>query len=167
LNPGDGPGKSIARERNTVELARKLPFLAVVMALLTLSVGSLMISQGVVGAQTDPGVGTDAPVDDDDEDVDDDSGGDSGPLAPVTTPVDTNPANAGGTGLPPAAPIDGATGGPSNSGGVGGTAAGLPQTGSGGYLETGSANSTFYMLVSVVAMMGLAGSLVYARARSK
>ena len=43
-----------------MELARKLPFLAVVMALLTLSVGSLVISQGMVGAQTDPGVGTDA-----------------------------------------------------------------------------------------------------------
>jgi hypothetical protein len=133
------------------------------MALLTLSVGSLMISQGVVGAQTDPGVGTDAPVDDDDVDQIDDTA----PQTPASTPVDTNPANAGGAGLPPAAPIDGATGGPSNSGGVGGTAAGLPQTGSGGYLETGSANSTFYMLVSVVAMMGLAGSLVYARARSK
>ena len=150
-----------------MELARKLPFLAVVMALLTLSVGSLMISQGMVGAQTDPGVGTDAPVDDDD-DVDEDAG-DLAPQAPATTPVDTNPLNAGnaGTGLPPAAPIDGPLGGPSNTGGVGGTAAGLPQTGSGGYLDTGSANSTFYMLVSVVAMMGLAGSLVYARARSK
>jgi hypothetical protein len=116
-----------------------------------------MISQGVVGAQTDPGV------------EDQDSGGTQSP-PPATTPVDTNPlnsGNAGGTGLPPAAPIDGPLGGPSNEGGVGGTAAGLPQTGSGGYLETGSANSTLYMLVSVVAMIGLAGSLVYARARSK
>ena len=149
-----------------MELARKLPFLAVVMALLTLSVGSLMISQGVVGAQTDPGVGTDAPVDDDDEDVDRSP---VQPGLPPAPPVDTNPLNAGnaGTALPPAAPIDGPVSGPSNAGSVGGTAAGLPQTGSGGYLDTGSANSPFYMLVSVVAMMGLAGSLVYARARSK
>ena len=148
-----------------MELARKLPFLAVVMALLTLSVGSLMISQGMVGAQTDPGVGTDAPVDDDD----DVNGSPVQPGLPPAPPVDTNPLNAGnaGTGLPPAAPIDGPLGGPSNTGGVGGTAAGLPQTGSGGYLETGSAHSMLYTLVSVVAMMGLAGSLVYARARSK
>jgi hypothetical protein len=140
------------------------------MALLTLSVGSLMISQGVVGAQTDPGVGTDAPVDDDDEE-EEDSGGSQGPQAPATTPVDTNPlnsGNAGGTGLPPAAPIDGPIGGGAGAGaGVGGTAAGLPQTGSGGYLDADGTHSTFYMLVSVVAMMGLAGSLVYARARSK
>jgi hypothetical protein len=115
-----------------------------------------MISQGVVGAQTDPGV---------EDDVDSDSGSQVG--LPPAAPVDTNPLNAGGagagaggaaagagagTGLPPAAPVD---------------ATGLPQTGSGGYLDTGSSNSTFYMLVSVVAMMGLAGSLVYARARSK
>ena len=146
-----------------MELARKLPFLAVVMALLTLSVGSVMISQGVVGAQTDPGVGTDAPVD---EDVDRSP---VEPGLPPAPPVDTNPLNArnGGTALPPAAPIDGPVGGPSNQGSVDGTAAGLPQTGSGGYLDTESGNSTFYMLVSVVAMMGLAGSLVYARARSK
>lgn len=162
-----------------MELARKLPFLAVVMALLTLSVGSLMISQGVVGAQTDPGVGTDAPVDDDDDEEEDeeeeDSGGSSGGQIAGTTPVDTNPLNAGnagagnaGTGLPPAAPIDGAGLGSANTGAAGATnAAGLPQTGSGGYLDAGSANSSFYMLVSVVAMMGLTGSLVYARSRSK
>ena len=157
-----------------MELARKLPFLAVVMALLTLSVGSLMISQGVVGAQTDPGVGTDAPVDDDDEDVDEDED-DSGGQTAGTTPVDTNPLNAGnagagnaGTGLPPAAPIDGTGLGSANTGAAGATnAAGLPQTGSGGYLDAGGANSSFYMLVSVVAMMGLTGSLVYARSRSK
>ena len=150
-----------------MELARKLPFLAAFMALLTLSVGSLMISQGMVGAQTDPGVGTDAPVDDDD-DVDQDNGDQTG--LPPAAPVDTNPLNAGntgnaGTGLPPAAPIDGPIGGTANSGNT--NAAGLPQTGSGGYLDAGSANSSFYMVVSVVAMMGLAGSLVYARARSK
>jgi hypothetical protein len=147
-----------------VELARKLPFLAVFMALLTLSVGSLMISQGVVGAQTDPGVGTDAPVDDDEDEGDSSNSGGALPSGPA---VDTNPLNAGnaGTGLPPAAPIDGPVAGPAS--GVGTTAAGLPQTGSGGYLDAGSANSSFYMLVSVVAMMGLAGSLVYARARSK
>jgi hypothetical protein len=127
----------------------------------------------MVGAQTDPGVGTDAPVDDDDDDDDDGNASDSGPLLPVTPAVDTNPANAGNsgsTGLPPAAPIDGPVSGGAgtNAGtGVGGTAAGLPQTGSGGYLEAGSANSTFYMMVSVVAMMGLAGSLVYARVRAK
>lgn len=154
-----------------MELARKLPFLAVVMALLTLSVGSLMISQGMVGAQTDPGVGTDAPVDDDD-DVDQDSGP-AEPGLPPAPPVDTNPLNAGnagsgGTALPPAAPIDGPIGGTANTGNTGNTnVAGLPQTGSGGYLDAGSANSPFYTLVSVVAMMGLAGSLVYARARSK
>jgi hypothetical protein len=152
-------GQEYIQGRVIVELARKLPFLAVVMALLTLSVGSLMISQGMVGAQTDPGVG------------EEDAGGDSGPQLPATAPVDTNPANGGNTGgnagtaLPPAAPIDGLTGG--SESGVGTTAAGLPQTGSGGYLDAGSATSPFYMLVSVVAMMGLAGSLVYARARSK
>ena len=137
------------------------------MALLTLSVGSLMISQGMVGAQTDPGVGTDAPVDDED----DGNAGDSGPLLPVTPAVDTNPANAGNSGsagLPPAAPIDGPmSGGAGTNAAAGGTAAGLPQTGSGGYLDAGSANSALYMLVSVVAMMGLAGSLVYARVRGK
>jgi len=138
------------------------------MALLTLSVGSLVISQGMVGAQTDPGVGTDAPVDDDDEDEGDSSN--SGGALPSGPAVDTNPLNSGnagdgGTALPPAAPIDGPVAGPAS--GVGTTAAGLPQTGSGGYLDAGSANSSFYMLVSVVAMMGLAGSLVYARARSK
>ena len=68
------------------------------MALLTLSVGSLMISQGMVGAQTDPGVGTDAPVDDDDDD-DRGNASDSGPLLPVTPAVDTNPANAGNGGV--------------------------------------------------------------------
>lgn len=141
-----------------MELARKLPFLAVVMALLTLSVGSLMISQGMVGAQTDPGVADDA--------------SNNSPLAPVTAPVDTNPANAGSApsnvGLPPAAPIDGPIGGSEGTGPASGVdAAGLPRTGSGGYLDTGSANSTLLMLVSVVAMMGLAGSLVYARARNK
>ena len=62
-------------------------------------------------------------------------------------------------------PIDGPIGGTANTGNT--NAAGLPQTGSGGYLDAGGANSSFYMLVSVVAMMGLAGSLVYARARSK
>ncbi len=141
-----------------MELARKLPFLAVVMALLTLSVGSLMISQGMVGAQTDPGI------------EEDDAGADASPGLPPAAPVDTNPANAGntsnaGTALPPAAPIDGPIGGTANAGNT--NAAGLPQTGSGGYLDAGSTNSSFYMLVSVVAMMGLAGSLVYARARSK
>ena len=128
------------------------------MALLTLSVGSLMISQGMVGAQTDPGV------------EEDDAGAAPQEGLPPATPVDTNPLNAGNTGnagtaLPPAAPIDGPLSGPES--GVGTTAAGLPQTGSGGYLDAGGANSPFYMLVSVVAMMGLAGSLVYARVRSK
>jgi hypothetical protein len=132
-----------------------MPFLAVVMALLTLSVGSLMVSQGMVGAQTDPG-------------VEQDSGDQTG--LPPAAPVDTNPLNAGNTGnagtaLPPAAPIDGPISGTANTGNT--NAAGLPQTGSGGYLDAGNTNSSFYMLVSVVAMMGLAGSLVYARARSK
>ncbi|HEX5140825.1 MAG TPA: hypothetical protein VFX19_07765 [Dehalococcoidia bacterium] len=140
-----------------MEFARKLPFLAGVAALLTLSVGSLVISQGVVGAQTDSGVETDAPVDNNDNNQ---GVIDQTPALPPAAPVDTNPLNAGTAGT-----------GNSNANAnanAGVDAAGLPATGNGGYLDSsGSSTSTLYMIISVVAMVGLSGSLIYARSRSK
>jgi hypothetical protein len=113
-----------------------------------------MISQGVVGAQTDSGVGTDAPVDDNDNNQ---GVIDQTPALPPAAPVDTNPLNAGTAGT-----------GNSNNPNAGVDAAGLPATGNGGYLDSSSGStSTLYMIISVVAMVGLSGSLIYARSRSK
>jgi hypothetical protein len=134
-------------------LAKKGLFLAAMLAVVGLSVGSLAFSQTVsFGAETDTGSETD--------------------VGSGETPIATNdqfPVVGGPVvGQPPAAPVDpgsgsgaGATG---NTGGVGGDANALPSTGSGGYLDSGS-SSLPYALVAFAVAIALTGSLAWVHAR--
>ena len=135
-------------------LAKKATFLGVMAAVVAVSVGSLVFSQGVTfGAETDAGSETD--------------------VAPyIPDPTNEQFPMVGGELVipenvaPPAAPVD-SSGNDGNSAAVGADANSLPSAGNGGYLVSGESNTLAYALMAFAIAIVMTGTIAWVSSREE
>ncbi len=133
-------------------LAKKATLLGVVAAVVAVTVGSLVFSQGVTfGAETDVGSETDVIV----------------PYVPDPTNaqfpvVGGSPAIPDFEAAPPAAPLDNG-----NNAAVDANANSLPSAGNGGYLDSSNSNTMAYALMAFAIAIVMTGSIAWVSSRKQ